>query len=72
MFTPDQIDDLFTYHPPTEEQRAHYEAIRAAAKDFARVLVAHTPQSPDQSAAVRLLRQCVHTANGSIALKGRF
>jgi len=70
--TPDHVDKLFTYHAPTEEQKVHYEAVRAAAKDFATVLLAHTPQSADQTAAIRLLRSCVHTANGSIALRGQF
>lgn len=70
--TPDQIDDLFSYHAPTPDQIPKYEAIRAGAKAFALVLIANTPQSADQTAAIRLLRQCVHTANGSVALKGQF
>jgi len=72
MFTLEQIEDMFTYHSPTPEQVPKYEAIRAAAKQFAQVLVANTPSSPDQTAAIRLLRQCVHTANGSIALEGKY
>jgi hypothetical protein len=39
---------------------------------FAHVIVAHTKPSADQSAAIRHLRECVHTANGSIALEGKF
>jgi hypothetical protein len=68
MPTRDEINHLFTYHPPTADQIPKYEAIRAAAKDFATVLVANTPLSADQSAALRKLRECVHTANASIAL----
>lgn len=64
------LDHLFTYHPPTEEQRGRYERLRAAAKTFAAVLIAETPVSADQSAALRKLRECVHTANASIALEG--
>ena len=72
MPTPDQIDDLFTYHAPTPDQIPHYEAIRAAAKEFAKTLMAHTPQSPDQSTAIRHLRDCVYCANASVALRGQF
>lgn len=71
-FTPDQIDDLFSYHAPTPDQIPKYEAIRAAAKEFAKVLIANTPQSPDQTAAIRHLRTAVHTANAAVALKGQF
>jgi hypothetical protein len=71
-FDAEAINDLFSYHAPNDEQRGHYEAIRDAAKTFALVLVEHTPQSADQSAAIRHLRECVHTANGSIALEGKF
>jgi len=65
----DTIDDLFTYHPPTGDQPARYEAIRAAAKTFAHVLLDHTPPSADQTAAIRKLRECVMTANAAIALE---
>lgn len=66
------LTDIFTYHAPTPEQLPKYEAIRSAAKEFAKVLVANTPQSADQTAAIRLLRQTVMTANQSIALDGRY
>lgn len=70
--TPEQIDDLFNYHAPRADQIPRYERIRAAAKEFALVLIAETPASADQSAAIRLLRQCVYTANGSVAMDGKF
>jgi hypothetical protein len=70
--TEDQIDDIFRYHPPAPDQVPKYQAIRTAAKEFAKVLVANTPQSADQTAAIRLVRQAVMTANAAIALKGQF
>lgn len=70
--TPLALDDIFKYHPPDEQQKARYHIIREAAKDFATVLLANTPPSPDQSAAIRKLRECVMTANASIALDGQF
>jgi hypothetical protein len=66
---PDDIEHWFTYHKPTGDQPARYEAIRAKAKELAYVFAANCPPSADRSAAFRLLREAVMTANGSIALE---
>ncbi len=71
-FTEEQLKDIFTYHAPTQEQQGKYLRLREAALAFAKTLVAVTPSSPDQSAAIRKLRECVMTANSSIALDGKF
>jgi hypothetical protein len=68
-FTEAEIDNIFTYHAPKADQPARYEAIRTAARAFAKVIVANTPSSADQSAAIRKLRICVMTANAAIALE---
>lgn len=65
------LDHVFVYHPPTPEQIPKYEAVRAAAKVFADVLQVNTPACADQSAALRLVREAVWTANASIALDGK-
>jgi hypothetical protein len=65
------LDHIFKYHSPTQDQLPKYEAIRAAAKVFAAVLLANTPASADQTAAMRHLRECVMTANASVALAVR-
>lgn len=70
--TPDQINDLFDYHAFDDTQKRQSEAVREAAKVFANVLVENTPQSPDQSVAVRKLREVVHAANAAITFKGQF
>lgn len=67
----DQIEELFTYHAPTGTQPTRYGTLREAAKTFAHVVVDNTPPGPDQSAAIRKLRECVMTANASIALEGK-
>ncbi len=69
MFTRQVLQELFTHHPLKPGQLERYQAIRIAALDFATVLVANTPQSSDQSAAIRELRVCVMTANAAIALE---
>lgn len=68
-FTPEDIQELFTYHAPKPDQLERYEAIRTAARAFATVLVANTQPSADQTTAIRHLRDSVMTANASIALE---
>ena len=67
-FDPDYI---FEHHTPSAEKLVHYDAIHAAAKSFAEVILKHTPPSEDQAAALRLLREATMTANAAIALSGR-
>ena len=69
--TQSQIDNWFTYHSPTADDQVGYVAIRVASKALAETIVKHTPSSADQSAAIRLLREAVMTANASIACKGQ-
>jgi hypothetical protein len=68
--TNDQIENWFTYHEPAPEDILGYKLIRDAAKSLARIIVDSTPPSADQTAAIRLLRECVMTANAAIACKG--
>jgi hypothetical protein len=69
--TEEQLDNWFEYHPPSAEQQASYVAIRKMAKSLAITIVAHSPASADQTAAIRLLRECVMTANAAIACGGK-
>lgn len=64
------IENLFTYHPPTEEQKTAYEHIREKAKELAVIIDVYCPPSPDRTVAMRQLRECVMTANASIATGG--
>lgn len=61
------ITNWFTYHPPTQDQAAIYEAIRAHAREFAHVLNALVPDGADKSDALRKLCEVVMTANAGIA-----
>lgn len=65
------IEDVFSYHPPTDEQIPKYNELRSAAKSFASVLERLCPQSADRTDAFRKLRECVMVANASIALNGQ-
>jgi hypothetical protein len=65
--TVDDVENWFTYHPPKREQVDHYEILRDAARVFALAILAHTPDGPDQTAAIRKVREAVMTANAAIA-----
>lgn len=63
----DAIEELFTYHAPTPEQKLMYLAIRESAKALVKVIDVHCPAGPDRTVAVRKVREAVMTANAAIA-----
>lgn len=71
MITRQDLINWFTHHPPTDQQAEQYTAIREAGLAFAKVIVAETPPSADQSAAVRKIREAVMTANAALAGGGK-
>lgn len=66
-----RVEHWFTHHPPTSEQIDSYLALRNAGKALAHEILTHCPPSADRSAAIRKVRECVMTANASIACEGR-
>ncbi|HEY3595055.1 MAG TPA: hypothetical protein VGL13_14320 [Polyangiaceae bacterium] len=73
MSTPSEFDPeyVFSHHSATPEKLKHYEAIHAAAKNLASVLLEHVPVCTDRSAALRLLREASMMACAAVALDGR-
>lgn len=69
--TDDQIRDMFTYHNDPAKV-PNYAAINEACVDLVKVIRDNCPMCPDQSAAIRLVREARMTANAAIALEGRF
>ncbi len=67
----EDLDTVFDYHPPTPEDIANYQSLREVAKHFAHVILVTCPPSADRNAAIRKVREALHVANASIALKGR-
>lgn len=65
------LDHIFTYHPPKDDQPEKYVKIREAAKEFAKIILENTPYSADQSFCIRKIREVTMTANASVALDGR-
>lgn len=78
MISQEQLDNWFEYHAPVNHStlepgnlQARYESIRAAGKQMAETVVALTPSSADQLAAVRKIREAVFTANAALACEGK-
>jgi hypothetical protein len=65
--SPKDVENYFTYHAPKQDQIPRYNEIRLKAKELAFVILELTPESADQTAAIRKLRECVMTANAAIA-----
>ena len=63
------LDNIFSYHAPKNDQVERYAKLREAAKAFAQVVLDCTPGSADQSAAIRKIREAVMTANAAIAIE---
>jgi len=61
------LNNRFTYHPPTEGQRNRYQAIRDRAHDLAIFLDLNCPDSREKSLAITHLEDAVMWANASIA-----
>lgn len=69
--TDEQLDNWFTYHPPTPAQAALYIELRGAAKDFAKFIVDSCPEGADTTLVVRKIREVVMLANQAIACGGK-
>jgi len=67
MVTKDDLNNWFTYNAPKGDQPERYVKIREAAKNLAEVILENTPVGPDQTTAIRKVREAVMTANQSIA-----
>jgi hypothetical protein len=66
--TPEQIENIFTYHSPKNDQPARYEALRSYAKGFALLIESSCKDSREKSLAITNLQQAVMWANASIAI----
>lgn len=72
MYEPDkrtleQIQEAFTYHPPSADQIPRYEEIRQQGRIMAAYLVMVCPPSRELSLALTNIEQAVFWANAAIA-----
>lgn len=63
----DELITRFSYHPPTGDQPAMYDAVRAKARRFALELNEACPASRELSLAITSLEEAVFWANAAIA-----
>jgi len=61
------LDNLFSYHAPKDDQLERYTLIRDTGKMFAQIINDNTPAGADRTAAIRKIREAVMTANAAIA-----
>lgn len=65
--TQDDLINWFTYHSPVGDQPDRYGRIREHGYLLAKTIMENTPPGPDQTAAIRKVREAVMTANQAIA-----
>lgn len=64
---PYDVDNIFKYHAPKDNQPARYEELRARAKRLALLILDNCPDSRERSLALTNLEQSIFWANASIA-----
>lgn len=65
----DQIFAIFSFHPPKDASVAsRHEAVRDACKEAALTIKEMTPDSPEQTTAIRKLQEAMMHANAAIAI----
>jgi hypothetical protein len=62
------LDNIFTYHAPRNDQPQRYIALREKAKELADLIQRSTPPSREQSVALTNVQQAVMWANAAIAI----
>jgi hypothetical protein len=62
---------VFSHHHATPQKLADYEAIHVGARDFARVILEHVPESDDLHTVLQLLREASMLACSAVSLEGR-
>jgi hypothetical protein len=61
------VENVFTYHKPINDQSQRYEKLRDMAKSLALEYIKLCPKSREQSLALTKLEESVMWANSSIA-----
>lgn len=62
------LDRIFTYHPPSGNQRERYEQLRNEALHFAQRVTELVPDSRERAVALTNIQQAVMWANAGIAV----
>jgi hypothetical protein len=70
--SPEDISDLFDYHPWDDAQKQKGNAVRAVLGEAFCTVVENCPPCPDRSAALRKLREARMDANSAITHGGKY
>ena len=65
--TQKDLDQRFTYHPPTNEKQEFYAQVRSKAKELAELIAAELPDRRERSLALTKLEEAVMWANACMA-----
>ena len=66
-----ELERWFGVHQVDGEQLVKITAIKHAAREFAKVVVANTPGSADQTTALRKIREAVFCADSAVVCGGK-
>jgi hypothetical protein len=70
MIEQSNLDHWFAFHAADTVDKEAYTEIREGAKRFAEVVLRLTPSSADQTVAIRMIRDAMHTAVAARACGG--
>ena len=66
--TNEQVQNIFTYHAPKNDQANRYEVLRMTARVMAEAIQNCSPESREKSLALTNLQQAIMWANAAIAI----
>lgn len=70
--TNSQLEDIFSYHSPTEEQKPKYDEVNRVFLDLAKTINELMPAGPGATVSIRKLNEARNAVNSAIAYEGRF
>ena len=63
-----EIDNIFKYHSPKEDQPQRYEGLRSVGRQLAFLIEDSCPDSREKSVAITKVQEAIMWANASIAI----
>jgi hypothetical protein len=61
------LENIYTYHPPTQETLPKFEQLRSKAKEFACLIQEICPDSRERAAGLTNLENALFWVNASVA-----
>jgi len=65
------LDNIYTYHPPTKDQQDEYVCLREKAKELAAMMLNYCEDCPELTRALYKLEESNMLANAAIARHSR-